>query len=120
MYSEDYPDAFYDLYHGRRGYLYACDQLPQAQQPTKIWCAYTVEEPVQVTQVQAIEDLYAWFIAQGEGFRIKPRVDISEKEMALVYAELGQSMAEYGLKAQPEHPMSLFIRKNFPEVWESE
>ena len=91
-----------------------------AKQPTQINCAYTCTEPVKVDSVTEIPDLYAFFKEwEKKGrFRIKPRREVSEKEMCLVLAELQKDMQKHRLKEQPAHPMSVFLQKHFPEIWE--
>ena len=120
VFSEYYENAFADIYKGKRGYLYECRNVRGAKQPTQINCAYTCTEPVKVDSVTEIPDLYAFFKEwEKKGrFRIKPRREVSEKEMCLVLAELQKDMQKHRLKEQPAHPMSVFLQKHFPEIWE--
>ncbi|MGM9661780.1 MAG: hypothetical protein ACI3WR_01640 [Oscillospiraceae bacterium] len=120
VFSEYYENAFYDIYKGRKGYLYSCHALPGACNPTQIHCAYVCEEPVTPDEVREIPDLYAYYKEQeGNGaFLLKPFRSISGKEMSLVFAALKNDMEQYGLRSVPEHPMSVFIREHFPAVWE--
>lgn len=119
IYSEYFEDAFRALYRGRAGYLYACHDLKGLKKPTQISCAYTCSEPVRVDAVTEIPDLYVYFKEQEEKgrFLIKRRADVSDQEMRLVEASLQEDIDRHGLKALPEHAMSLFIRTHFPGVW---
>lgn len=121
VFSEYYENAFYDIYKGRRGYLYSCRSLPKPGNPTQIHCAYVCEEAVIPDEVREIPDLYAYYKEQEAkgAFIIKPLRSISGKEMSFVCAELKQDMARYDLRSAPEHPMSVFIRTHFPPVWEA-
>lgn len=121
VYSEYYPDAFYDIYKGQKGYLYMCENLPAAENPTQINCAYTCTEAVKIDSVMEIPDLYEYYKEQEKRglFTIKPFADVSQKELEFVYAELRKDMEAHHLKNTAEHPMSVFLRKHFPSVWAS-
>lgn len=119
VFSEYYENAFYDIYKGKKGYLYSCSDLPDMENPTQINCAYTCTEPVKIDDVSEIPDLYTFYKEQEkEGlFHIKPYHEISEKEMAFVRAELKADMDKHHLQAAPEHAMSVFIKTHFPAIW---
>ena len=121
IYSEYYENAFYDLYKGKAGYLYECDNLKNIDTPTQIPCAYTCTEPIEVDRARMIPDLYAFYKEQEEKglFRVKPKKDISDKEMNWVFDELREEVEKNGLKKKPQHAMSIFIQKHFPAVWEA-
>ncbi len=120
VFLEYYENAFADIYKGKTGYLYECRNVRGAGQPTQINCAYTCTEPARVDSVTEIPDLYVFFKRQEkEGlFHIKPQQAVSEQEMHLAQEALQEDMQKYCLKAQPAHPMSIFLREHFPEVWE--
>lgn len=121
VYSEYYENAFADSYQGKRGYLYMCRDVQGTEQPTQINCAYTCVEPVKVDEVTEIPDLYAFFREQEKRgrFCIKPCREISEKELHFAMSALREDMLQYNLKEQPEHAMSVFLQKHFPQVWET-
>lgn len=120
VFSEYYENAFYDIYGGKRGYLYECRDLQNVQNPTQISCAYTCPEPVKIKAAVEIPDLYAYYREQEKKglFFIKPYGEISEKERSLAADAIKKDMDKHQLKNVPEHPMSVFIRKHFPGVWE--
>ena len=122
IYSEYYENAFYDLYKGKAGYLYECDNLKNIDTPTQINCAYTSTEPIRVDRVTMIPDLYIFYKEQEEKglFRIKAKRDISDKEMNFVFDELRKDIEKNGLKYYRQHAMSVFIQKHFPTIWESD
>ena len=120
VYSEYFENAFEKTYKGKKGYLYECDDLQKLENPTQINCAYTCTEAVKVDRVMEIPDLYEYYMEQKEKglFVLKKLENISEKELGYAYGYLAEMMNMYQLKDQPEHPMSLFIRTNFPKQWE--
>ena len=121
IYSEYYENAFYDLYKGKVGYLYECDNLKEITAPTQINCAYAAAKPIKIDRITVISDLFAFYKEQeSKGlFRIKPKKDISEKEMNFVFDELRKDVESNNLKSLPQHEMSIFIKKHFPTVWET-
>ena len=90
IYSEYYENAFYDLYKGKVGYLYECDNSKSIDTLTQINCAYTFTEPIKVDRVTTIPDLYVFYNEQKERglFRVKHKNEISNKEMNFVLDEL--------------------------------
>lgn len=119
-YAEYYENAFYELYHGKTGYLYVCKSLAYTENPTAINCAYVCSRPVEVDEVMIVPDLYAFYREQAEkgAFRIRPRSEISEKEMRYVLDELRKDIEKYDFKSTPHRPMSLFLQTHFPNLWE--
>lgn len=119
VYSEYYPNAFEDVYKGKKGYLYACENVSNTDNPTNINCAYTCENPVKVDGVTEIPDVYDRLIEyQDKGlFRLKPFDEISKKEMQMVYDDLRNTISKYNLLSNPDCQMSEFIRKNFGELF---
>lgn len=90
IYSEYFENAFYDLYKDQVGYLYECNNLKNVDTPTQINCAYTSTESIKVDKVTKIPDLYMFYKDQEEKglFRVKPKTQISDKEMSFVLGEL--------------------------------
>lgn len=119
VYSEYYENAFYDLYKGKTGYLYECDDLKYTDTPTKINCAYTTTESIKIDRVTKISDLYIFYKEQETKglFSIKQKSKISDKEMNFVLDELRRDIEKYDLKSFPQHAMSIFIQKHFPTIW---
>jgi hypothetical protein len=122
IYSEYYENAFFDLYKDKVGYLYECDNLKNIDKSTQINCAYTSTESIEVDRVTMISDLYAFYKRQEEKgvFRVKPKKDISQKEMNFVFDELRKDIEKGNLKNSPQHAMSIFIKKHFPTVWKTD
>ncbi len=119
IYSEYYENAFYDLYKGKVGYLYECDNLKGLDTPTQINCAYTFSEPIKVDRVTKISDLYLYYKEQEEKglFKIKRKAEISDKEMNFILDELRKDIENNDLKLFPQNKMSIFIQKHFPDIW---
>lgn len=122
IYSEYYENAFYDLYNGKVGYLYECDNLKNIDTPTQINCAYTSTESIKVDRVTMIPDLYVFYKEQEEKglFRVKAKKDISDKEIKFVFDELRKDIEKSDLEHYPQHAMSVFIQKHFPTIWEAD
>ena len=122
IYSEYFENAFYHLYKGKTCYLYECFDVKDLTQPTHINCAYTCANAVTVDSVTKIPDLYLYYKQQeAKGlFRVKPIKEISSQELHLAYAALSEYIKKYRLKSTPQHPMSVFIKTHFPNVWQQE
>lgn len=120
IYSEYFENAFYDLYKDQVGYLYECNNLKNAGTPTQINCAYTSTESIKVDKVTKIPDLYMFYKDQEEKglFSVKPKTEISDKEMSFVLGELRKDIEKNDLTHFPQHAMSVFIQKHFPTIWE--
>lgn len=120
VYSEYYKNAFEDIYKGKVGYIYECDDISDAENMTQISCAYTVDEPIVIDREIKITDCYEQFKEyEKQGlFKIKPFEAVSEKEMQMVFDDLKASMIKYDLKNNPDNEMSIFIKTNFPCVWD--
>ena len=121
VYSEYFENAFFHLYNGKVGYLYECTHLENMDNPTNINCAYTCSEPIKVSKVTEISNLYTYFKEQeSKGlFLIKQREKISEKEMQFVFDELKKDIKSHNLCKFPKHPMSVFIQEHFSSVWDT-
>ena len=119
---EYYQDAFSDIYKGKQGYLYECDHISSAGNPTQINGVFVCENTVKVNHVTMIPDLYDRLMEyQQQGlFRIRSIDTISDKEMQYVHNDLKQTIQKHNLKQFPDNSMSRFIREHFPEVWEKE
>lgn len=94
IYSECFENAFYELYKGKSGYLYECNNLKNTEKPIQINCAYTCIEAIKIDRVTEISDLYAFYKEQEEKglFEVKKRADISEREIHFVLDELGKDI----------------------------
>ena len=122
VYSEYYENAFYDLYKGKTGYLYECDDLKNIDAPTHINGVYTTTESIKIDRVTRIPDLYTFYKEQEEKglFRIKQKSEISDQEMQFIFDELKTEIEKNNLKSFPQHAMSIFIQKHFPAIWETD
>ena len=119
VYSEYFENAFEKLYKGKYGFLYECDDVCGLEQPTQINCAFTLDSEIKIDRVTKIPDLYEYFSEQEQKglFRIKPRNEISEKEMNFILNELKKDIAAHNLKEHPDHEMSIFIKTHLTEIW---
>ncbi len=115
VYSEYFQNAFYELYNGKTGYLYEVENLNSVQNPTKINSVVVCENPVEITNVTKISDLYEYYLEQEKlgKFLIKKNNDISQEEMKFVLSEFKKDIEKYELFNYPENPMSIFLKKHF-------
>lgn len=120
VYSEYFKNAFETIYKGKTGYIYECDNVTEVENPTHICCAYTVTKPVKINKVTEIADCFEQFKGyEKQGlFRIKAFEDISANEMKIVYEDFEKYIHTYDLKNNPDNEMSIFIKTNFPQIWE--
>ncbi len=121
VYSEYFENAFFRLYNGKVGYLYECVHLENTDNPTNINCVCTCSDPIKVSKVTEISNLYSYFKEQeSKGlFLIKQREKVSEKEMQFVFDELKKDIISHNLCKFPKHAMSVFIQEHFPNVWDT-
>ena len=119
VYSEYYKNCFEEIYKGKKGYLYECENVKNIENPTAINCAYTCEEQVKVSKCIEIEDVYNKFMEYKEMglFEIKFFEQISEKELNFVYDDMKRTIEQYDLKNNPDSPMSEFIKMHFAKAW---
>lgn len=120
VYTEYYPDAFTDVYKGRSGYLYECDNVPNAENPTNINSAYTCKKPVKIDRIIVIDDIYEKFEefnAQGK-FSIQSYTALSEKEHAFCKKYLLNLIKEHNLQNNPNLLISKLIKSHFTDIWE--
>ena len=119
VYWEYYENAFMDIYKGKKGYLYSCDDLPDAENPTQIPCAFVCTKPVKIKHAFEVADLYEYYKGReiiGD-FHITPRQAISDQAMSVANAAMKKDMIQYILRKTPDHPMNIFIKRRFPELW---
>ncbi len=119
VYSEYYKNCFEEIYKGKKGYLYECENVKNIENPTAINCAYTCEEPIEINRCIEIKDVYNKFMEYKEMglFEINPFEKISEKELNFVYDDMKRTIKQYDLKNNPKSPMSEFIKMHFAKAW---
>ncbi len=115
VYSDYFKDSFKKLYKGKTGYLYECENIKNAQQPTQISCAYVCKNSVKVDRVTLVSDLYEYYKEQEKAglFTIRCFDEIPDREMNYILNDMKKTINEYDLKNFPENPMSIFIREHF-------
>lgn len=119
VYSEYYKNAFYDIYHEKKGYLYICSNIPKAEKLPAINYVFTCEESVIPDSVLEISDIYTYFKSEEDkgNFIIKPLEDICLKEISYIHTELNKDIEKYNLRSLPENPYSVFLKKHFKNIW---
>ena len=121
IYEEYYEGQFEQLYGGREGFLYECDNVPGAFNPTQIPHVLVSAAPVPVSRCIRIPDAAEYFRARaGEG---KLRIFLYDEMRTLgrrarVARMIREDMEAEGLCDRPEHPLSKFSRAHFPELFE--
>lgn len=121
IYEEYYEGQFMELYGGREGFLYECDEVPDTFNPTKIPHVLVSAAPVPVSRCTRIPDAAEYFRARAEEGKLRlffydemrtlgrlPRV------ARIVRAEI----EEHRLRERPEDPAAAFYQSHFPELFE--
>ena len=121
VYSEYYPGAFSDVYKGKSGYLYECDDIENTENPTNINSAFTCNEPVEIDRMSEIDDIYDEFMKyKSQGlFKIKCFDDISSKELSFVRDYLSNLIIKHDLHSKPDLDISRMIQDHFKDIWET-
>lgn len=114
VYYEYYPDALRDVYGGRTGYLYCCEESPDMKNPTSIHGAFVCEHPVEPKAVLPINDLLSWFLEKEANGACKiARYDPNRNIEPMIRSEI----QTYRLKENPHCSYALFIKEKFSEIW---
>lgn len=119
VYSEYYENCFADIYKGQKGFLYKCEHIENAENPTAINCAYTYQTPIQISGCTEIDNVFEKLMEYKENglFEIKPFHSIPHEELNYVYDDMRKTINAYHLRDYPDNPMCKFIIKHFPKVW---
>ncbi len=119
VYSEYFENAFYELYNGKTGYLYEAENLNNIQNPTNINSAVACENPIKITNVTKISNLYEHYLEREKlgKFFIKKNSDISPEEMKFVLSEFKKDIEKYKLFDFPENTMTIFLKNHFPKAF---
>lgn len=85
----------------KKGFLYECENVENAENPTAINCAYTCQTPIQISGCTEIDDVFEKFMEYKENglFEIKPFHSVSDKELDFVYDDMRKIITEYNLKS---------------------
>jgi hypothetical protein len=119
IYTELYPGAFEEAYAGKRGYLYTCDlpgetllRFPSSPNTRLSSTA------VHVTQMEEIEDLYAWFLArERENKLIVQRYDtLAPEARSCWYGKVLEDLRK-ATGCAGANALSVFVRQKIPAVW---
>ena len=116
VYYEYYENAFSDVYSGKRGVIYCCENVPNIQNPTNINCTYVCENAVNISEIIEIDDMYKWFIEKENGGEliIKRYETLSQRQkqnfISIVQAEIDDNK----LREKPDCDYTEFIKKKFP------
>lgn len=121
IYTEYYPNAMADVYSGKTGYLYQCNEVNNIQNPTNINCAYVCEKPIIINKCTEYKDIYENFLEYGkQGKLIIQRYEtLSKKMLSFINVQVQSEIKENNLKNNPDLSYSLFLRTHFPDIWDS-
>ncbi len=120
-YTEVWKNAFTDVFSGKKGYLYCCeaDEKSLLRFPTHQSLRLS-PDPVQVSRVEPVNDLLAWFLQREQDgrFVIQRFETLTPAQLSLwhglVYEELKESF--FGNSA--ENAYVRFVQEKVPVVWE--
>lgn len=120
-YTEYYHNATADVYGNKTGYLYECNDVINTNNPTNINCAYTCKEAVSIDNCIVFDNIYKQFLEweqQGK-LVIRKYEMLSEKAMEFIRNYFRELIIKDNLKNKPHISQSVFIMKNFPDIWSS-
>ena len=82
----------------KKGFLYECENVENAENPTAINSVYTCQTPIQIGGCTEIDDVFEKFMEYKENglFEIKPFHSVSDKELDFVYDDMRKIITEYG------------------------
>lgn len=116
VYTEYYPEATQDIYKGKKGYIYVCDDIEETENPTEINSVVVSEKTSVVKGCEYIEDVYETMLSlERKGELIIDRYDLSRK--AWVNDVMSKEIDEHDLRGNPKCDYARFIAEHFPEVW---
>ncbi len=117
--EEYYPNAFFETYKGRSGFVYTCKEPSTKSNPTNIYCAFTTKEEVIVLNQEMIEDLYDAFLTyEKEGkVVIKRYSEMSKEYLQRIYDMIREDIETYDLRNKPEDNYTVFLKAKFPELF---
>lgn len=114
VYYEYYPDALTDVYGGKRGWIYCCEENEKLQNPTTINGVCVCENPIEPSGVFCIDDMAKWLRGQEEQGKLKiARYDPDRNIAPMIRSEIEQ----YKLRQTPDCSYSLFLKEKFPDIW---
>lgn len=120
VYTETYPNAFFETYGDKSGCLYICD-LPEAallRFPSNPHMRLSTEETT-VLRAEPVANLGEWFLKkESEGrLKIQRYETLAKSELAswhsMVLEELRAACAE-----THDNAYAAFVRRAMPQVWE--
>lgn len=120
VYHELYPNALREVSEGVSGYIYEVEVKDSQIMPFKnIPCARLATQPLEVNGYTKIENAYELFqdyIKQGK-MRLARFEDKTEKQLKWWYSSIVEYLKEKEMIKSPECSYALFIKKKFPQVW---
>ena len=119
LYNESFQGGLAYFYGGVKGYIYTCRGNFQTDEKTTIRHAVISREPVQVNEVEVVEDAYDHILrCEREGLlRIQHYESLSEEQKQRDRNMVLSTIRRLDL-LEGEHPLSPFVSRTFPELWE--
>ena len=119
VYTETHKGALHEFYNGVKGYIYACEGEYAVGSATGIKLAAVSYEPVIVSMCEPVENAYEKILSfetlsqlvirRYEDLSIREHT--SNRNMILGCIERLDLLNE-------KHPLSAFVKKRFPNLWE--
>ena len=117
IYHEQFPKQLETIYHGRSGYLYACenDDNMSIAHTNGIWAA---NKPVTVKTSEFVEDVYAEILKAEQSGEVQViRYDsLSEEKKREIVDIMKNSIIRNNYLAV-DTPKARFYAENFPQSW---
>lgn len=119
IYTETYPNAFLDVYEGRRGYLYACEIPEDALMrfPSNPHLRISAVS-VPVARAETIGNLGEWFLQrESEGKLIIQRYEtLTPAALSAWHSKVLEDLRAACVHSQ-ENAYADFVRTRMPAVW---
>lgn len=121
VYFEYYPNALKDVHFHKTGYLYECDDIPNAGNPTKINCAYVCEQPIKIDRYAVVNDVYEKLLEYEESGKliIRRYNTLTEKQRENCRKMIRNEIMKYDLLHKTNDCYADFLKSRFPIIWDS-
>lgn len=120
-YTEVWKNAFYELFSGKRGYLYCCevDEKKLLRFPSHLSLRVS-SDPVAVSHREEIPDLYTWFRQrEQEGKLVIQRFESLAQEQRILWHRVALETLSASISIQSrENAFAQFVQEKMPAVWE--
>lgn len=114
--DEYYPNATYETYSNKSGYIYICKEPTEYTNETNIHCAITTPEEIVVIKEIYIPNVYEKLLEyEKEGLlKIRKYEETSKEYLDKIYSYITDDIKKYKLLEESSSNYSIFVRTKFP------